>query len=268
MWLKSKPFSALPRIILSIFLAAASGISHAWGPQGHRIAGTLTWEYLDSDSRAAFKALIGQESLADASTWADRMRDNPSRFWQKTAGPYHYVTVPAGKRYADVGPPRKGDSMTALQQFRETLEDPGASRAQKQLALRFALHIVQDLHQPMHVGNGKDRGGNNIKLVLDGKLTNLHRVWDSSILGYGKRSDKAWIRKLKLSPQKAKTFSTPDPDVWIGESAALRDRVYPDSDRLDDAYLAQWLPAVEERLQLSAVRAAAFFNDLEIAVER
>ena len=87
------------------------------------------------------------------------MRSNPEHFWQEVAGPFHYVTIPEGKTYAEVGAPDEGDSVTALAQFRKVLLDPKASREQKQLALRFTVHIIGDLHQPLHAGNGTDRGG-------------------------------------------------------------------------------------------------------------
>ena len=235
----------------------------AWGPQGHRVAGTLTEPYLSPIAKQAVRSLLGDESLAQASTWADRMRDNPSPFWQDTAGPYHYVTVPSGKTYGEVGAPGKGDSVTALAEFRATLEDPNASRVHRQLALRFSLHIIQDLHQPMHVGNGLDRGGNSIKLTLNGKSTNLHRVWDSSILAVAGRSDGQWVGELSaISNEQLSTWEAADPLVWIGESAALRDQVYPEQRRIDSEYLVYWLPSAERRLQQSAVRAAAWLNEV------
>ena len=260
MWLKSKLFSGLPRICLSMLLGTWSGLTLAWGPQGHRIAGALTWPQLAPETRVAIRDLIGEQSLAEASTWPDRMRDNPSAFWQNTAGPYHYVTVPPGQRYSEVGPPGKGDAMTALEGFREILQDPAAPRVQKQLAFRFSLHIIQDLHQPLHVGNGRDRGGNTVKLVLNGRKTNLHRVWDSTILAHGGLSDAEWIRRLAVTPAEEWQGEAADPEHWIAESAALRERIYPEGSTVDDAYLERWLPTVGLRLQQSAVRAAKYFD--------
>lgn len=251
------------KCLAGLLIAVMSLSTQAWGPQGHRIAGTLTEAYLSDASREAIRGLIGDESLADASTWADRMRDSPSPFWQDRAGPYHYVTVPPGNTYSEVGAPRKGDSTTALAEFRAILENPSASRANKQLALRFSLHIIQDLHQPMHVGNGRDRGGNDVRLKLNGKSTNLHRVWDSAILTVAGRSDRTWVEKLSnISPEQAAAWSEGDPLVWIAESAQLREQVYPERRSIRDDYLERWLPEVEQRIQQSAVRTAAWMNTL------
>ena len=120
---------------------------------GHEIAAQLSAPYLTPRCQEQLKELLGNESLASASTWADRMRSDPSTFWQKEAGPYHYVTVPKGQRYEEIGPPPQGDAATALRQFEDDLRSPSVSRERKQLALRFAMHIIQDLQQPIVVCN-------------------------------------------------------------------------------------------------------------------
>ena len=251
------------RIYFSLLLLALSAPAAGWGPQGHRVAGHLTEIYLDAHTRSVIRDLLGDESLADASTWPDRMRGDPSEFWQRQAGPWHYVTVPAGQVYADTRPPRRGDAVTALNRFRETLEDPRASRADRQLAFRFALHIIQDLHQPLHVGNGKDRGGNDVKVIAGGKQSNLHRVWDSTILASAGRSDSAWVRRLRepAGGQRLR-WAEQGVDTWLSESASLRDRLYPPSQHIGEDYLEHWLPTVEQRLQQAAVRAAAWFESV------
>jgi hypothetical protein len=235
----------------------------AWGPQAHRVAGAVAWDYLSPGARTEIRRLIGDEPLGEASNWADRMRDDPRNFWQKQAGPFHYVTVPPGNAYADIQPPAKGDAVTALAEFSRILRDPGASRSSQQLALRFSLHIIQDLHQPMHVGNGRDRGGNDISLVLYEKRTNLHRVWDSAVIGYGRPGDQRLVSELQqLLRQNADQWQQPDPDVWIQESAMLRDRVYPETEKIDASYLARHRQDAVLRLAQSAVRCAAYFNQL------
>ena len=125
-------------------MIALSAPAHAWGIQGHRIAAQITGQFLSDSSKSAIQGVLGAESLADASYWPDEMRANPSPFWQDQAGAYHYVTVPPGKTYSEVGAPKKGDAITALAEFRHILQDPDASRAHKQLALRFSVHIIQD----------------------------------------------------------------------------------------------------------------------------
>jgi hypothetical protein len=143
-------------VVLSCLMA---GPAFAWGQNGHRVTGALAEPLLSRKAKAQITAILGNESLAEASTWADEMRSSPEEFWQKTASPWHYVTVPEGKTYVEVGAPPEGDAYTALKQFAVTLKDPKATLAEKQLALRFSIHIIGDLHQPLHVGTRGDRGG-------------------------------------------------------------------------------------------------------------
>jgi hypothetical protein len=250
-----------------LVLAAACALlwpaqdSSAWGRLGHEIAGSVCAGQLDGTARARVQELLGPESLAEASHWADRMRDDPARFWQEEAGPYHYVTVPPGRRYADIGAPPEGDGVTALALFARQLRAPDTRRAQRQLALRFAVHIVQDLHQPLHVGNGSDRGGNDRVVFVDGERSNLHRVWDTTILASAGRSRADWLRRLEAAGLlRAPRTSDADPLLWIGESAALRDTLYPVPRRIDAAYLARHLTTVEQRIAEAGVRCAAWLN--------
>lgn len=242
-------------------MALLSNPTLAWGPLGHKLAGEISTEYLDPKARAAVEALLNNESLAEVSTWADRMRSDPAPFWQQEAGPYHYVNVPPGKNYLELGPPRNGDALSALTQFREELLAPNTPRARRQLALRFAVHIIQDLHQPLHVGNGRDRGGNDVKITVNGKRSNLHRLWDSQILYSAGRSDRQWLRYFESSRllRKPRTQDA-DPLLWVEESAALRDKLYPAPREVGESYFRSWLPSAEVRVALAGIRTAAWLN--------
>jgi len=253
---------SLLEVALTVFLVGA-GPSHAWGPQGHRVSAGYAEQLLSSPAREGVKGLLGAQTLASASTWADEMRGNPSVFWQDTAGPWHYVTVPAGQRYLELSAPPQGDALTAMSAFCATLLDPDATLVSKQLALRFTLHIIQDLHQPMHVGNGRDRGGNRIKLALNGKTTNLHRVWDSAIIRHQGLSDAAWVTLLAQASAKQRAqWGANSPPEWVAESAALRDRIYPTGNTLGNRYLEQYSQDTTGRLRLAGARTATFVNGL------
>ena len=125
--------------------------------------------------------------------------------------------------------PAEGDALEALTHFGKTLQDPNASLADKQTALRFVVHIVGDLHQPLHVGKCCDRGGNDVKVTWFGKPTNLHAVWD---LAAGRR--RAIV--LHRTRRQARAAHAPsdviewwdiNPRDWISESGEIRDTLYP-----------------------------------------
>ena len=217
------------RLLLALLLVLVPAPALAWGKTGHRVIGAIAGRLVSRHTRAEVRRILGVEGLAEASTWPDFERSNPDPFWQKEAGPFHYVTVPPGKTY-DVGmAPAEGDAVTALARFARTVRDAKASRDDKALALRFIIHIVGDLHQPLHAGNGTDKGGNDVKVVFNREATNLHAVWDSGLIDQDQLSYTeltAWLFR-RITPGQRRDWRVTDPRVWIGESASLRDRIYP-----------------------------------------
>jgi len=245
----------------------------AWGQLGHRVIGELAEERIGGKTRAQIELILGEEDLAEASTWADEQRSNPAPFWQEEAGPFHYVTVPEGTTYADVGPPEEGDALSALVRFAAIVRDPAASQEQKALALRFIVHIVGDVHQPLHAGSGEDRGGNDEKVRWFGDETNLHSVWDSRMieaqnLSYTEYT--AWLGR-QIEPAETIAWWEANPQVWIGESTQIRDTIYPeggeDMPNLAWSYQYRHLATAEMRLQQGGVRLAAYLDWLFAPVE-
>lgn len=238
--------------------------AQAWGPQGHRVAGDIAERHLTPAARKAVDEIIGPESLATASTWADRKRSDPAPFWQRTAGAYHYVNVNPRTGYRPQDAPSGGDAYTALADFARDLASPSTSAEQRRLALRFSLHIVQDLHQPLHAGERDDRGGNDVDVTLGGRSSNLHRVWDSGLIAAAGRSDRDWVKHLdgRFPETARRTWQQADPLVWIRESAELSRLVYPDSPDLDRRYIDRHRETLERRLAQAGVRSAVYLNRL------
>ena len=234
----------------------------AWGQTGHRITGALAEPLLSAEAQQLVRGLLGPESLAEASTWADEMRSAPGTFWQKTANPWHYVTVPKGQDYDEAGAPPEGDAVTALARYRARLLDPSLALVARQEALRLIVHYIGDLHQPLHAGNGTDRGGNDFPVRYFGKSTNLHRVWDSSMIDGERLSYTEWVAWLapRLDAAFKVRYASIEPKAWIGESAALRDQLYPDGDRLSYDYIFQHKDALRTRLMAAGWRIAAYLN--------
>ena len=249
----------------------------AWGKTGHRVVAAIADTQLSGLARAHVREILGgAESLDEAANWPDEMRSAPGDFWQKTATPWHYVTV-NGVVY-DHAPP-EGDALQALDHFRSVLRDPKASLADKQLALRFVVHLVGDLHQPLHVGKCCDKGGNDVKVSWFGKPTNLHAVWDSSLVDEEQLSFTELAAKLERHVRNQDVLDWWDlnPRDWIRESAEIRDTLYPSAPKpangkkegepqavpeLSYAYVYKFTPVMERRLSQAGVRLAAYLNDI------
>jgi hypothetical protein len=252
----------------------------AWGKTGHRVVAAIADTELSGLARAHVREILGPgESLDEAATWPDDMRSDTAAFWQRTASPWHYVTL-NGNTY-DHAPP-EGDALEALNHYRAVLQDANASLADKQLALRFVVHIVGDLHQPLHVGKCCDKGGNDVKVTWFGKPTNLHAVWDSSLPDEEQLSFTELAAKLErhISDRQLIEWWDINPRDWISESGKLRDAVYPtaaDMPRLGKgeapksqpvlpdlsySYAYRFTPLMERRLSQAGVRLAAYLNDV------
>lgn len=253
------------RPLLAAFAALVlSAPALGWSQTGHRVTGAIADAHLGPKARAGLKDILGSESLAEASTWPDFMRSAPGNFWQKEASPWHYVTVPPGKTYTEVGAPPEGDAITALKRFSETVRNTQAPLADRQLALRFIVHIVGDLSQPFHVGNGTDRGGNDVKVTFFGDPTNLHAVWDGGLIDNEKLPYSEWTGWLlaAASPAQMRDWSSPDPLQWVADSGATRDLLYPATAELGYAYVFAHRDRVRNQLGKGGFRLAAYLNSL------
>jgi len=252
------------KLLAALALLTQTSPVLAWGKIGHRVTCAIADHYLSHAARHQVRHILGVETLAEASNWPDFMRASTAEFWQKSAGPWHYVTVPDGKTYAEVGPPPEGDALTALKRFSAELRDPATPRAEKQLALRFMVHIIGDVHQPLHVGNGTDHGGNDVKLTFFNTPTNLHAVWDSGIIDQEQLSYSeyaAWLTP-RITRHKLRLWWTADPEKWIAESQALRAGAYPKGTAISYDYVFVNKAIVEQRLEQAGVRVAAYLNQL------
>jgi hypothetical protein len=246
-------------------LAPAPAI--AWGKTGHRVVAAIADAQLSGLARAHVKEILGQaEGLEEAANWPDEMRSDPAPFWQKTSTPWHYVTL-NGVIY-DHAPPQ-GDALEALNKYSATLRDPNARLVDKQTALRFVVHIVGDLHQPLHVGKCCDKGGNDIKVKWFGRDLNLHSVWDSALIDEQQLSFTEMTAKLQRHTSDADVIAWWDinPRNWMNESAQIRDTIYPRPSgdpkkvpELSYSYVYQNTPIMEQRLKQAGVRLAAYLN--------
>jgi hypothetical protein len=257
------------RKVLMMALATAisftSSQALAWGPTGHRVTGAIAEKYLSDEARTAIRDLIGVETLAQASTWPDEMRSHPGEFWQKESWRLHFTTIPDGKTYEEVGAPEGGDAYTAIRMFREQLLDSNTSKEQKQLALRFIVHNIGDLHQPLHVGNGTDAGGNKEKVEFFWEDSNLHTVWDSGLIDFDKLSYTEITQWLTndISDKELQAWQQTDPKVWMAESQALRMKIYPEEgESLSWEYKFKYLPVIHHRLAQGGVRIAHYLNEV------
>lgn len=252
------------RFVLSLcpaFLLMFYSAAYAWGPTGHRAVGRVAEGYLTPKAKHAVRDLLRPDSLAEVGTWADEIRSDPAWNYAYT---WHFVNIDDGKTYDTSKKELAGDILSKLDQFESVLRNSKASRNDKVIALKFLVHLVADVHQPLHVGRRNDRGGNNVTVTWHGSPANLHRVWDSLMID-GERLSFTELAEFldPPSPQEISTWQKSSYRDWAKESYDLRAQVYKiGNGQLGYVYSYKNFPLVEERLRRSAVRLAGKLNSI------
>lgn len=261
---------ASSKVFASILLILALAAQCAgWGADGHRIAGVIAERFLTPKTKAAIRDLLGDETLAKAGTWADEIRSDRNYDWAK---PLHYVNVPRSTESVDPQRDCGQDKcvVAAIERFAKVLKDQNAPRQDRVEALKFLVHFVEDVHQPLHVSYEDDKGGNSVKVTYGGKQSNLHKVWDIDLIDqWIGRED--WIALAASVSQGVtdesadKWRKTSEPVEWANESLAITKRLYADlpaDGQLDKSYYDRNIGIVEERLSAAGVRLAVLLNGI------
>ena len=240
-----------------------------WGANGHRIVGQIAENHLSEKAAVAVADLIGPEGLAQVSTWADEIRSDPN--WRHAA-PWHYITVEDDETYGKLPETPKNEDgieniVDALLYFESVLRSPEAEHLKKAEALKFLVHFVGDIHQPLHVGRSDDRGGNSIEVSWFWQPSNLHRVWDSGIIEQQNLSFSEYVRFIDhAKDQQIAEWQKATYLDWVHESFELRSTVYDfgqqegDEIKLSYGYVFKANPIVKQRLGQSGVRLAGVLN--------
>lgn len=235
----------------------------AWGQSGHRLVAELAAQALTPAARADVARLLAGEpepTLAGVSTWADEVRDSPEYRWTT---PLHWVNFPAGQcRYAASKVCQDGLCVVAaIERYRQQLADRTQPLAQRRIALKFLVHFVGDVHQPLHAGYAADRGGNQFQISYLREGWNLHSVWDSLLIDSLKLSVPEYLARLQALPlPAADPHSTPA--SWAEESCGVVQQAdfYPPKHKITGRYLEQKRPLADQRLRLAGRRLAALLN--------
>jgi hypothetical protein len=233
----------------------------AWGPTGHRVVGRVADRHLSKRAADAIKHLLGQDTLAEAGTWADDIRSNPR--WNHAA-PWHYVTIEDHLTYETSKKNPQGDVIEAIGRFEAVLRNPKSTREEKAIAVKFLTHFIGDLHQPLHAGRGGDRGGNGTQITWFQSQTNLHAVWDNSIIESERLSFSEFYEFLDKpsDAEIAKWRSTGVLD-WAMESLHARKAVYEiGNGKLGYEYAYRHLPFIKLRLMQAGIRLSGLLNSV------
>ena len=201
-------------------------------------------------------------SLGRSGTWMDEIRSDRSYDYATT---WHYLTSNNGE-YDPIIQEKGGDAFEAIQRIKEELKKGGLDPKTEAEKLKMLIHMVEDIHQPLHVGTGNDRGGNDVKLEFFGQQTNLHAVWDSGMIdrqgmSYTEIGDELYRRLNKDLKEKYKAATM---ENWLQEAVSFRPMVYnlPENGKISYQYIYDNYSLAEERMIAASVRLAQILEEI------
>jgi len=245
--------------ILALFISY-NAIS--WGNVGHRVVGEVAQKHLSKKAKKELHRVFEHESLAYNANWMDHMKSESKYDYMK---PWHYCTIPDDQTYAEAGTPHEGDIIWAINNFTGQLKSDTLTVDEERFALRILIHLVGDIHQPLHVGNGEDRGGNSVKINFFWKDSNLHGIWDSGMIEGEKLSFTEWAMFIDHNETgEVEELQNSSPLDWANESKAMRASVYEfnGKDNLTYNYVHTHRKNVERRLKQAGIRLAGLINEI------
>ncbi|MFM8832136.1 MAG: S1/P1 nuclease [Cytophagales bacterium] len=235
--------------------------SFGWGVTGHRATGLIAERYLNSKTKKKIKKLLGQQSLAMVSTWMDEIRSDSTYNYTTD---WHWVTIENGKTYEESFKNPNGDVIKTLERLIKELKYEKLDHEKQAEYVKMIVHLVGDIHQPLHVGCCDDRGGNSVRVKWARTDTNLHSVWDSNMIDETKLSYTELANALGQA-DKATVAAWQKASVrdWAIESMSYRKQVYSIGDgNLGYKYSFKNLAIVEHRLLQAGIRLAGVLNQV------
>lgn len=252
-------------LLICLFVPRMAG---AWGLNGHRIVGEIAYHHLTKKARKAIKAILGDESMAMSSNWPDFIKSDPA---YKQYYAWHYINLEAGmsnesiNQYLDAD--TAVDAYTKLNFLTNQLKDRQLPDSLKKEYLKLLIHIVGDIHQPLHVGHYSDRGGNTIKLKWFHDSSNLHQVWDEKLVDFQKLSYTEYTNAINhIKKEQAKKWGAMSLKEWICDSYNIAQEIYSYTEtqngKLSYGYNYKYLSVLNEQLLKGGMHLAQILNEI------
>ena len=234
----------------------------AWGPIGHRVVGLIAEKHLSGKAKKNIERILKNETLAEVSNFMDFIKSDKTK---RHMDPWHYMTIPQDKTYEQAGTPEEGDVYVTINRLVSELKTKTFTDGDEAFALKCLVHLIGDLHQPLHVGNGTDRGGNDLDVEFFWSSSNLHRVWDSGIIDEQKYSYTEYAEWIN-HPTEDQVVAWQSSSVmdWALESRECHGQVYdlPENKKINYRYVYDNQELLNLRLLQAGVRLAGLLNKI------
>lgn len=255
-------------LVIAVNPTPSSPHSVKWGTTGHRVIGEVANTYLCRKTRRRIREILGTESIAISSNWADFIKSDTTMNY---ISPWHYINVKAGMNYTEFAAHLQqdtvADAFTKINFLVNQLKNKQLPMKEKQMYLRLLIHLVGDIHQPMHVSHAEDQGGNKIRVSWFNEPTNLHALWDDKLIEFQKLSYTEFTQNINHADKQQRRAWQKQPRAeWFFESYQLAEKIYSSITQADQKlsfrYNYDYIDIVNRQLLKGGVRLAGLLNEI------
>lgn len=259
----------IKKILIASLLISSQSV-WAWGSTGHRVIAEIAEMNLKNSTKKKIKQLLDGYPITYWADWADNIKSDSSNKWKHTFV-WHYINFSPNLSRVDfdneLNNPKQDNAYLAIPKLEATLTSKTSTLEDKKEALRFLVHLMGDIHQPMHVSYAEDLGGNKFNVTWFNGKDNLHSVWDSKLIESQKYSYSEYAKILNNSKNKTEKQKLTEGSLenWIFESYQLTNDIYSKTkigDNLSYDYIYQYKPKMEDQLLKAGLRLAKVLNSL------
>lgn len=253
----------LAAIFFSLSLSAV-----AWGLTGHRIVGAIAESYLNAKAKKEIQRILGTESLAMVSNWADFIKSDTAYDYLYN---WHFANLRDGLNYEQLKDKLENDTAAnaynKINFISRELKNKKLTLDKQRMYLRLLIHFVGDIHQPMHTGRLEDLGGNRIRVIWFRDSSNLHRLWDEQLIEFQKLSYTEYVRAINYTtPVQRLAWQKQTMTEWFFESYQLSRQLYNEikqpQQRLSYQYDYDHVAILNRQLLKGGVHLAGLLNEI------
>lgn len=260
----TKSNKALKLACIAAGLLAFGVNGYSWGQKGHDVTCAIAEKHLTGKARKQISAILDGKSIVYWANWMDNASHTPEYRYTTT---WHYKNIDADETYSDASLNPDGDVVRAIDAQIEALKSGKLSREEQATSLKFLVHLMGDLHCPMHMGHKSDLGGNRWQLQYFGAGKNLHSVWDSGLIEQAhKWTYSEWVEQIDtFGKDEDRKIAEGNPTAWGEETYGICCKIYettPVGSKLSYDYVSKWTETVEMQLLRAGLRLASVLNDI------
>jgi len=230
--------------------------SFAWGHKGHSLVAEVAFNQLSESTKTEVMKFLDGKSIEDAANWMDEVRSDHAYDYLK---PLHYINIDKG---AGFDPASTGNIYFEINRILSDFKNMDQLKdEQVQLDLLELMHLVGDIHQPLHCGYGSDKGGNTVQVSFFGTGSNIHKVWDSEMIDYKRVTLQDVLQADKLRPEQITSIIKVPLAGWVNESRGYLDNCYAfKNNKIDETYVTANIGIVENQIYKAGIRLAGLLE--------